>query len=134
MDRRAFLKVAPACLALAACATMPTYRASLRDGSLLVDEAELSALWEKGSAVIVSHRTQSAVLLRLGEGQYRALEADCPHLGCRVRPAAEFIACPCHGSTFDLEGRLLRGPAKRSLRQYPVLRRARYLEIAVFSQ
>ncbi len=134
MDRREFLKAAPACLALAACATVPTYRADLRDGYLLVDEAALSVLWEKGSAVMVSHRAQSAVLLRLGEGQYRALEADCPHQGCRVRPSAQFITCPCHGSTFDIEGRLVRGPAKRSLRQYPVLRRDGYLEIAISSQ
>lgn len=40
----------------------------------------------------------------------------CPHLGCRINRAegAELV-CPCHGSRFDARGRLLRGPASRSL-------------------
>lgn len=46
-----------------------------------------------------------------------ALSAECTHLGCITRhtPGETWIACPCHGSKFDLEGRTLSGPARRDL-------------------
>ncbi|MGB6649946.1 MAG: ubiquinol-cytochrome c reductase iron-sulfur subunit [Bacteroidota bacterium] len=44
-----------------------------------------------------------------------ALSAICPHLGCVVRKGEGGFRCPCHGSRFDEEGRVLSGPAARSL-------------------
>lgn len=41
----------------------------------------------------------------------------CPHRGCLVdynKEKNEFI-CPCHGSTFNIEGKLLKGPATKDL-------------------
>ncbi|MBI4771610.1 MAG: ubiquinol-cytochrome c reductase iron-sulfur subunit [Chloroflexi bacterium] len=55
-----------------------------------------------------------AVLLHTPDG-FLALSTICPHLGCTVEPSAGGFACPCHGSRFDAPGRLLRGPATRSL-------------------
>jgi Rieske Fe-S protein len=133
VDRRKFLKVAPACLLLG-CATVPMHRAEVRDGKLLVDEAELELFWLKSSAVIVHNGTVSAVLLRQAGGGYRALEADCPHLGCQVRPGKKVITCPCHGSAFALDGQVLRGPAERSLLTYPIERRDGILEITIYSE
>ncbi|MEO1621737.1 MAG: Rieske 2Fe-2S domain-containing protein [Cyanobacteria bacterium J06632_3] len=46
-----------------------------------------------------------------------AISAVCTHLGCIVgwdADAREF-ACPCHGSRFDADGAVTRGPAGRSL-------------------
>ena len=46
-----------------------------------------------------------------------ALNAECSHLGCIV-PWNEFekkFECPCHGSTYDAMGNVLRGPAPKSL-------------------
>lgn len=46
-----------------------------------------------------------------------AISAVCTHLGCIVgwdADAGEF-ACPCHGSRFDADGEVTRGPAGRSL-------------------
>lgn len=50
------------------------------------------------------------------EGLY-AVSAICTHLGCIVH--AEGTAgyfCPCHGSRFDPQGRVMAGPAPRPLR------------------
>jgi cytochrome b6-f complex iron-sulfur subunit len=56
-----------------------------------------------------------AILLSTPQG-FVALSLVCPHLGCEVEPKPEGFACPCHGSRFDPQGALLRGPADRPLR------------------
>jgi cytochrome b6-f complex iron-sulfur subunit len=50
-------------------------------------------------------------------GGVYALSAVCTHLGCitRYRSDENAIACPCHGSRFDLEGDVVNGPAPRPL-------------------
>ena len=44
---------------------------------------------------------------------------NCPHMGCRLEwnPEEESYDCPCHGSRFDREGRLLDGPAQTDCRR-----------------
>jgi cytochrome b6-f complex iron-sulfur subunit len=56
-------------------------------------------------------------VMRLNDG-FRALSSVCTHLGCvtRFQPDSKTIACPCHGSRFDLNGDVLGGPAPRPLR------------------
>lgn len=48
---------------------------------------------------------------------FRALSSVCTHLGCitRYQAGEGIIACPCHGSRFDLDGEVLSGPAPRPL-------------------
>ena len=52
-----------------------------------------------------------------GAGGVYALSAVCTHLGCITRYHSDegIIACPCHGSRFDLEGNVVHGPAPRPL-------------------
>ncbi len=51
-----------------------------------------------------------------------AFSLRCTHLGCRTRPdpASGGFACPCHGSRFDREGAVIRGPAEAPLARVPV--------------
>ena len=61
--------------------------------------------------------------------EYLVVEGSCTHLGCapledfEVRPAEGWqggFFCPCHGSKFDLAGRVYRGvPAPSNLRVPP---------------
>lgn len=46
-----------------------------------------------------------------------ALNPMCTHQGCTVELNAEekVLACPCHGSKFAFDGRVLEGPADRPL-------------------
>jgi cytochrome b6-f complex iron-sulfur subunit len=55
-----------------------------------------------------------AILIRNGNG-FTAFSLVCTHLGCTVETASEGFACPCHGSRFDLQGRVTSGPAGKSL-------------------
>ncbi|MEE8449587.1 MAG: ubiquinol-cytochrome c reductase iron-sulfur subunit [Thermodesulfobacteriota bacterium] len=58
----------------------------------------------------------------------RVMSAICTHLGCTVRPfvkaddefARKHSHCPCHGSVFAQDGRVLVGPALRPLESHPV--------------
>ncbi len=46
-----------------------------------------------------------------------ALNAACPHLGCRIQWKAgdAVFECPCHGSRYDHLGGYLSGPARKPL-------------------
>jgi cytochrome b6-f complex iron-sulfur subunit len=50
-----------------------------------------------------------------GENGFTALSLVCTHLGCTVESNPEGFACPCHGSHFDLQGKVQRGPASKAL-------------------
>jgi cytochrome b6-f complex iron-sulfur subunit len=53
-----------------------------------------------------------------------AISLVCTHLGCLIKPVESNsepgYACPCHGSTFNMEGQVLGGPAPRSLPWYEI--------------
>lgn len=53
-------------------------------------------------------------LFRDDSGFY-ALSLICTHLGCTVTVTEDALSCPCHGSRFDRQGKVLTGPADRSL-------------------
>jgi cytochrome b6-f complex iron-sulfur subunit len=47
---------------------------------------------------------------------YYAISSVCTHLGCNVNyVAGQGFACPCHGSRFDKNGLVVKGPAPRPL-------------------
>ena len=49
---------------------------------------------------------------------YTIAAANCTHLGCiptKVEEGVTGWACPCHGSVFDLAGRVTKGPAAENL-------------------
>lgn len=66
--------------------------------------------------VVRFNKQQRAYVIGASGGVY-ALSAVCTHLGCITRFLSDekCIACPCHGSRFDLEGNVIHGPAPRPL-------------------
>ncbi|MHB8419737.1 MAG: QcrA and Rieske domain-containing protein [Myxococcales bacterium] len=77
--------------------------AEVRDGWLRQRE-ELGSVWA----------------IREG-GAVRVFSSVCPHLGCAVDYDAQTrrFVCPCHDSTFAVDGRVLAGPSPRSLDELP---------------
>jgi cytochrome b6-f complex iron-sulfur subunit len=59
-------------------------------------------------------------LRRTPEGEYTAVSTKCGHRGCQVEPAADRMACPCHGSEYTFEGAILQGPTQRPLTRFRV--------------
>lgn len=66
---------------------------------------------------VTLNKEQKVYIVRAKEGYLYALSAVCTHLGCITNWKSEegIIACPCHGSKFDMEGKKFAGPAPRSL-------------------
>lgn len=67
-----------------------------------------------GGAVLARERL---VVTQPTAGQFRCFGTRCPHRGCGVDAVRDgLIACPCHGSLFDLTtGAPVAGPAPRAL-------------------
>jgi Rieske Fe-S protein len=72
-----------------------------------------------GEGAVVRAGTDRVAVYRDEQGELHALTARCTHLGCLVsfNSAERAWECPCHGSRFDTEGRVLQGPATRPLEQ-----------------
>lgn len=56
---------------------------------------------------------------RVQKPEWLIVVGICTHLGCVPGPKEEGWVCPCHGSRYDLSGRILRGPAPRNLEVPP---------------
>ena len=69
--------------------------------------------WTRSPAV----RLGTVWLRVVGDDKVVALNAECPHLGCKVAFSAERhgFACPCHDSSFSLDGEVKGGPAPRGM-------------------
>ena len=70
-----------------------------------------------GSGQVVSIDGHKAAAFRDEDGSVHAVSPICTHLGCQVtfNNAERTWDCPCHGSRFDVEGKVLHGPAVRDL-------------------
>lgn len=70
-----------------------------------------------GEAAVVGVGSGQVAAYRDETGTLHAVSAVCTHLGCIVNwnPAEKTWDCPCHGSRFGYEGRVIHGPAVKDL-------------------
>jgi len=70
-----------------------------------------------GEGAIVRCGANKIAVHRDAGGQLHQLSAACTHLGCVVQwnHGEKSWDCPCHGSRFDVDGRVLNGPATANL-------------------
>ncbi|MFF3942913.1 FAD-dependent oxidoreductase [Streptomyces phaeofaciens] len=70
-----------------------------------------------GHGAVVRLGTRQYAVHRDESGSLQAVSARCTHLGCIVSfsHAEQAWECPCHGSRFTPDGRVLQGPAVRPL-------------------
>ena len=146
-DRRNFLTKAGAVIISGALAVIapvaglfvfldPLRRKNADGGAVLV--ASLDSLPENGAPQkfpVLATRVDAwnttpnvpvgaVYLQRLAGGKVRALNVVCPHAGCFVdfRGAESCFHCPCHNSSFALDGKVLdpKSPSPRALDNLPV--------------
>jgi len=76
----------------------------------------------QGEGEVLALDGQRLAVYRNSNGELSALSAVCTHLGCQVQwnTAEKSWDCPCHGSRFDPQGRVLNGPAVTPLEAQPL--------------
>jgi cytochrome b6-f complex iron-sulfur subunit len=57
---------------------------------------------------------RSVAIFRDKQGVH-AISITCTHLGCIIKPSATGFDCPCHGSRFAPDGKVIKGPAPSPL-------------------
>jgi Rieske Fe-S protein len=131
MDRRRFVRLcacaagasaATGLLTMSACASIAVRPVTPVNGRVQLALAQYPELTEAGGSLRI--RPEGAedpiYVLAVGDRTFAALSPICTHLGCTVDIQGDRLVCPCHGSTYDRQGIVLRGPAERALRRYPV--------------
>jgi Rieske Fe-S protein len=136
-ERRSFLKLLAGALAAAggALATVPVLgsvvtpllKPKADDGGLM-RAAALTELQEgvpkrvELIATVIDGWTRAvgvigAVwLLKKSDGGVTALSSICPHSGCSINQKSRTTyGCPCHDSTFELDGKATDGPSPRPM-------------------
>lgn len=125
MERRKFFTLLGAGAAivvtgqtLASCSknvTSPEGKPQNIDFTLDLTNAAYVGLKNKGgfaynSGIIIAHASSDAIV---------ALSDVCTHQGCTVQfNGSNGFICPCHNSTFALDGTVMGGPAPSSLAKY----------------
>jgi glycine/D-amino acid oxidase-like deaminating enzyme/nitrite reductase/ring-hydroxylating ferredoxin subunit len=84
---------------------------ALRPADPAALEPGAACVTRRGASMVASYRDES--------GELHEVNARCTHLGCLVafNNAERSWDCPCHGSRFDVDGAVLRGPAVHPLRR-----------------
>jgi Rieske Fe-S protein len=136
IDRRRFLLTcaAGACtLGVSGCASLATRPVTATNGVIRLPLADHPVLARpQGSVrILPSGEREPLVVLALGEERYAVLSTVCTHRGCAVDVQGSNLVCPCHGSTYDRNGAVLRGPAELPLKRYAVKVVASALEITL---
>lgn len=88
------------------------------EGDIFSPGRRFTAQAAKGLAVHGAYTVKGLAKHLLPSGD-REIVPNCPHMGCRLEwnPEEESYDCPCHGSRFRREGRLIDGPAQTDCRR-----------------
>jgi Rieske Fe-S protein len=123
LRRREFLGLC-ACVAagsvFGACASVLVRQVPVANGRVELPLVQYPELSQAGAAlqIMPEGQTQPLIVIVDANGQHSVVSSECTHKGCTVEVQGERIVCPCHGSTYDRRGDVLKGPAQRSLRRY----------------
>ncbi|MCU0422736.1 MAG: Rieske 2Fe-2S domain-containing protein [Bacteroidia bacterium] len=95
-----------------------TFKVKQSSGKLisLIDYPQLK---QHATPVLIEANNDSYFIIQLEQHRYLTLHSSCTHNGCAItfNPNQTFI-CPCHGSSFSLDGTVINGPAERPLPEY----------------
>jgi Rieske Fe-S protein len=86
--------------------------------ALSLDKAE--KLKNVGGFTVLKIQDKEILFIRDSEDKIRAVNPVCSHKKCLVTYTHEQkrIVCPCHGSNYDLDGSVLKGPSEKPLQVY----------------
>jgi Rieske Fe-S protein len=128
IQRRTFLKKTGATLACVCLACGEALEAAeknitqyaVEDSKLVIDLGQHPDLKEVGGSETLRADKKKIIVLHPDEKNYKAFENKCTHMGGQIsyRPKDGFMLCALHGSRFDTEGRVVKGPAAKPLTEF----------------
>lgn len=122
LGRREFLAAGTAALAIAACGGDD---GDPQPGDSGATPADAGAARGTVAGTVgdfpegtVKRSTKGAFFVGRDAAGLYAMTTVCTHQGCSVNEGASELPCPCHGSVFDLQGAVVKGPATQPLSHY----------------
>jgi menaquinol-cytochrome c reductase iron-sulfur subunit len=105
-----FRKISPSWMMLGGIDALP-----------LGQPAHLTSVDVQTDAYIRESVTRHIWAIRQSGTEVTVYSPICPHLGCHFdwNPSTKRFECPCHGSVYSLDGKVLGGPAPRPLDTLP---------------
>ena len=128
LSRRSWIKrflfgsaVSPSCAALFLSEVTEAAQSGL--GVLKLNVATYPALVTVGGSVQLNFSPiyKPLTINRATSTEFVTLDSVCTHAGCTVNKfllANGYMRCPCHGSRYDVYGRVIGGPADADLTSY----------------
>jgi Rieske Fe-S protein len=90
--------------------------------ALDLTKQEYNVLAQAGGALKIPnpHDAKKPIIVtRSSETTVAAFSSKCTHWGCEVSlPVNNVITCPCHGATYDVNGKITHGPARKDLKTF----------------
>ncbi len=110
----------------------------VQDRAVRIKLADAPKLTEVGGSAMLKHSglPEPIVVARRGDKEFVAVSARCTHMGMPIgyRHAEGDFQCGSFGhSTFRLDGAVVKGPAKKPLKSYPVTLEGDELRISLGS-
>jgi Rieske Fe-S protein len=111
LNRRQFLLLTT-CAAATGCQSVEN-GSPAATGEKTINVGSTSAYATDG--VYSKYRYQGFFIVRRGEKLF-AVSSYCTHRKCKLSAESDrSFLCPCHGSTFDADGHVTKGPARSDL-------------------
>lgn len=122
LDRREFIALCACGSAaiLTSCVSLVTHPVPVTGNSVRLSLASFPELNKPEGAIKILPDGREPILVLAGAAAFSALSPICTHRGCTVDVQGPRLVCPCHGSTYDRLGKVLKGPAERSLPTYRI--------------
>jgi len=88
----------------------------IKDKLFMEKIASLSEV-NDGAGKVVKYEGESYALYKESKGKIHLLKSTCPHARCEVRWNGAELSwdCPCHGSRFGIDGKVLTAPSVKDL-------------------
>ena len=131
MERKAFLKTCcyaaagiPFIAAIQSCGGIYYANAVSESNRLVIKKSEFvfakkEKTIQRDHVLIKTAATPFPIgLYKLAAEKYSAALMTCTHQGCELNIGGSMYTCPCHGSEFSNEGKVLQGPADKDLKTF----------------
>jgi cytochrome b6-f complex iron-sulfur subunit len=128
MNRRAFLNwvgvgwlASSLPVAIAACTSQTTQAESTNTSSGFKPVGTVAQLSKNNQLLNKNSPVGPVLVVRTNPNSpLSAVNPTCTHAGCTVNWAAKSqkFVCPCHGSEYGTDGKVLKGPAAKPLKTY----------------